>query len=55
MSKPDKTVYCPMSGKPLKIKELIEVKFKEIQDEKGPDKTAKKRSLVQLSLLLLQA
>jgi len=37
-----------MSGKPLKMKELIEVKFKEIQDEKGPDKTAKKRSLVSM-------
>jgi nitric oxide synthase-interacting protein len=50
--KPDKTVYCPMSGKPLKMKDLINVKFKEIRD--GDDdtvvssdgKTTKKRSLI---------
>ena len=28
----DKAVYCPMSGNPLKIKDLIEVKFTEIKD-----------------------
>jgi len=38
--KPDKTVYCPMSGKPLKIKDLIPVKFTEIKDP------ADKRSLI---------
>lgn len=27
LSKPDSTVYCPMSGKPLKTKDLINVKF----------------------------
>ncbi|XP_060705336.1 nitric oxide synthase-interacting protein [Hemiscyllium ocellatum] len=27
MRKPDKTVYCPMSGKPLKMKDLIPVNF----------------------------
>ncbi|XP_053308513.1 nitric oxide synthase-interacting protein [Spea bombifrons] len=27
IKKPDKTVYCPMSGKPLKMKDLIPVKF----------------------------
>ncbi|XP_075461872.1 nitric oxide synthase-interacting protein [Ascaphus truei] len=27
VKKPDKTVYCPMSGKPLKMKDLITVKF----------------------------
>ena len=32
LQKPDKTVYCPISGKPLKIKDLIPVKFTEIKD-----------------------
>ncbi|XP_078286822.1 nitric oxide synthase-interacting protein [Rhinoraja longicauda] len=27
LRKPDKTVYCPMSGRPLKMKDLITVKF----------------------------
>ncbi|XP_042220090.1 LOW QUALITY PROTEIN: nitric oxide synthase-interacting protein homolog [Homarus americanus] len=27
LQKPDKTVFCPISGKPLKIKDLIDVKF----------------------------
>ncbi|CAG7732028.1 unnamed protein product [Allacma fusca] len=40
LTKPDKTIYCPMSGKPLRIKDLIPVKFTEIND---PDD---KRSLV---------
>jgi len=30
--KPDKTIYCPMSGNPLKMKDLIPVKFTEIKD-----------------------
>jgi len=30
MTKPDTTVYCPMTGKPLKMKDLIDVKFTEI-------------------------
>jgi len=30
--KPDKTVRCPMSGAPLKVKDLIDVKFTEIKD-----------------------
>lgn len=30
--KPDKTIYCPMSGKPLKIKDLLDVKFTEVKD-----------------------
>merc|ERR1712025_339967 len=30
--KPDKTVYCPMSGKPLKVKDLIDVKWTEVKD-----------------------
>ncbi|KAF3425607.1 hypothetical protein E2986_02119 [Frieseomelitta varia] len=32
LQKPDKTVYCPLSGKPLKIKDLIPVKFTEVKD-----------------------
>jgi len=30
--KPDKTVYCPMSGKPIKAKDLIDVKWTEVKD-----------------------
>ena len=33
LTKPDKTVYCPMSGNPLRMKDLISVKFKEIRDD----------------------
>ncbi|XP_077313314.1 nitric oxide synthase-interacting protein [Lithobates pipiens] len=33
VKKPDKNVYCPMSGKPLKMKDLITVKFTKV-DEK---------------------
>jgi len=32
VEKPDKTVYCPMSGKPLRVKDLIEVKFTLVKD-----------------------
>ncbi|XP_003691086.1 nitric oxide synthase-interacting protein homolog [Apis florea] len=32
VQKPDKTIYCPVSGKPLKIKDLISVKFTEVKD-----------------------
>ncbi|XP_076289278.1 nitric oxide synthase-interacting protein homolog [Lasioglossum baleicum] len=32
LQKPDKTIYCPISGKPLKIKDLISVKFTEVKD-----------------------
>lgn len=27
LQKPDKTVFCPISGKPLKVKDLVDVKF----------------------------
>lgn len=27
VEKPDETIYCPMSGKPLKFKHMVEVKF----------------------------
>ncbi|XP_042201075.1 nitric oxide synthase-interacting protein [Callorhinchus milii] len=33
IKKPDKTVYCPMSGKPLRMKDLIAVRFTPV-DEK---------------------
>lgn len=30
--KPDKTIYCPVSGKVLKVKDLIDVKFTLVKD-----------------------
>jgi len=33
VEKPDKTVYCPVSGKPLKFKDMVEVKFTFLEDE----------------------
>jgi len=44
LKKPDKTIYCPMSGKPLKMKELIEVKLSETKAE--TDKEGKTKSLI---------
>ncbi|XP_076243578.1 nitric oxide synthase-interacting protein homolog [Calliopsis andreniformis] len=32
LQKPDKTIYCPISGMPLKIKDLIPVKFTQVKD-----------------------
>lgn len=32
LQKPDKNIYCPMSGKILKMKDLIPIKFTEIKD-----------------------
>ncbi|XP_015125285.1 nitric oxide synthase-interacting protein homolog [Diachasma alloeum] len=32
LKKPDKTIYCPVSDKPLKLKDLINVKFTEVKD-----------------------
>lgn len=32
VEKPEKSVLCPMTGKPLKLKDLIDVKFTEIKD-----------------------
>lgn len=32
VEKPDSTVYCPISGKPLKMKDLIEVKWTLVKD-----------------------
>ena len=28
----DKTIYCPVSGKPLRAKDLINIKFIEVKD-----------------------
>ncbi|KAM4016175.1 nitric oxide synthase-interacting protein [Anomaloglossus baeobatrachus] len=33
VKKPDKSVYCPMSGRPLKMKDLISVKFTAVDDK----------------------
>lgn len=30
--KPDSTIYCPVSGKPLKLKDLVDVKFTLLND-----------------------
>lgn len=32
MKKPDSSIYCPVSGKPLKLKDLIDVKFTLVKD-----------------------
>lgn len=32
LQKPDKKIYCPISGNPLKIKDLIHIKFTEVMD-----------------------
>lgn len=32
MDKPDSTIYCPISGRPLKMKDLIEVKWTLVKD-----------------------
>lgn len=32
LQKPDSRIYCPISGEPLKIKDLIEVKFTLVND-----------------------
>lgn len=32
LQKPDKNIYCPISGKILKVKDLIPVKFTEVKD-----------------------
>lgn len=39
LKRPDKTIFCPMSGKPLKMKDLINVKFTEIEDEDDKGKS----------------
>ncbi|XP_060534658.1 nitric oxide synthase-interacting protein homolog [Cylas formicarius] len=32
LEKPDSTIYCPISGKPLKVKDLMDVKFTPVND-----------------------
>lgn len=32
LTKPDSTIYCPVSGRPLKVKDLIDVKFTPVKD-----------------------
>ena len=39
VEKPDKTVYCPVSGRPLKFKDMIEVKFTLLDDEADEKKS----------------
>ena len=47
LEKPDKTIYCPMSGKPLRAKDLIDVQWTEVND---PDD---KKSLIARYLKLV--
>lgn len=42
LKKPDSTVYCPMSGMPLKIKDLIPIKFTLIQESNEKSLIARK-------------
>jgi len=42
LTKPDTTVYCPMTGKVLKIKDLIDVKF----TQAPPDDEEKAKALI---------
>ncbi|XP_067126866.1 nitric oxide synthase-interacting protein isoform X2 [Centruroides vittatus] len=42
LKKPDSTVYCPMSGKPLKIKDLVPIQFMIIQDSEPKSLIARK-------------
>nr|CAG4638539.1 EOG090X08E0 [Cyclestheria hislopi] len=35
LTKPDTTIYCPVSGKPLKIKDLVDAKFTVAPSEDG--------------------
>lgn len=39
MEKPDKTIYCPVSGRPLKFKDMIEVKFTLLDEETDESKS----------------
>lgn len=42
LTKPDQNVYCPISGKKLKIKDLLPVTFKLIDDSSSANLAAKK-------------
>ena len=37
----DTTIYCPMSGTPLAMKDLVDVKFKLFEDKSDPTKAAR--------------
>jgi len=50
VSKPDSTVRCPLSGQPLRLKQLIPVKFTRYDDDKDVrGQTAKERYMCPLS------
>ncbi|XP_023240710.1 nitric oxide synthase-interacting protein-like [Centruroides sculpturatus] len=49
LKKPDSTIYCPMSGKPLKIKDLIPIQFMLIQDSEPKSLIARKQELLELA------
>jgi len=46
MKKPDTTIYCPMSGKPLGMKDLVDMKFKLIEDKSEEENGGKKKALI---------
>lgn len=33
LEKPDPTIYCPVSGKPMKVKDLVDVKFTPVKED----------------------
>lgn len=39
LKKPDQRIYCPISGEPLKVKDLIDVKFTPINDPTDKNKS----------------
>jgi len=44
LEKPDPTIHCPVSGKPLKVKDLVDVKFTPVKnDEKKSIHTQENR------------
>uniref|UniRef100_A0A0N5ADH4 U5 small nuclear ribonucleoprotein 40 kDa protein n=1 Tax=Syphacia muris TaxID=451379 RepID=A0A0N5ADH4_9BILA len=43
LQKPDQRVFCPLSGRPLKIKELMPVKFTEMPDDGEKKKNIAKK------------
>lgn len=46
VDKPDPNVYCPMSTKPIKMKELVKVKFTLAPDEDGKSLIARKERYI---------
>lgn len=42
LKKPDTTIYCPMSGKPIGMKDLIDVKFKFMDENEDKSKLISK-------------